>query len=41
MAIDLVIERSGLPSGQVAAGLTTLELRGLVRQLAGQRYVRS
>jgi DNA processing protein len=40
LAIDLVIERSGLSSGQVAAGLTTLELRGLVRQLAGQRYVR-
>jgi DNA processing protein len=41
VAIDLVIERSGLPSGQVAAGLMTLELRGLVRQLVGQRYVRS
>jgi DNA processing protein len=41
VAIDHVIERTGLPSGQVAAGLMTLELRGLVRQLAGQRYVRS
>src|SRR5439155_26862460 len=39
VAIDLVIERSGLPSGQVAAGLMTLELRGLVRLLVGQRYV--
>ena len=26
---------------EVAAGLMTLELRGLVRQLVGQRYVRS
>jgi len=38
--IDAVTERSGLPPGQVAAGLMTLELRGLVRQLPGQRYVR-
>lgn len=38
--LDLVVELSGLPTGQAAAGLVTLELRGLVRQLPGQRYVR-
>jgi DNA processing protein len=41
VAVDAVVERSGLPTEQVAAGLTALELRGLVRRLAGQRYVRS
>jgi DNA processing protein len=41
VAVDAVVERSGLPSGQVSAGLTALELRGLVRRIAGQRYVRS
>jgi len=41
VAIDLVIERSGLPASEVAASLTDLELRGLVRKLPGQRYVRS
>jgi DNA processing protein len=39
--MDAVIAGSGLPSGRVAAGLTALEVRGLVRRLAGQRYVRS
>lgn len=38
--IDTVIARSGLASGEVSAGLMTLQLRGLVRQLPGQRYVR-
>jgi len=38
--IDAVIEQSGLAPGDVAASLMTLELRGLVRQLPGQRYVR-
>jgi DNA processing protein len=41
VAIDHVIERTGLPAGEVAASLTDLELRGLVRKLPGQRYVRS
>ncbi|HEV8307762.1 MAG TPA: DNA-processing protein DprA [Methylomirabilota bacterium] len=40
VAIDDVIDKSGLPAGDVAASLMTLELRGLVRQLPGQRYVR-
>jgi DNA processing protein len=38
--IDDVIAQSGLSSSQVAAGLMTLAIRGLVRQLPGQRYVR-
>ena len=41
VAVDSVVERSGLPSGQVSARLTALELRGLVRRMTGQRYVRS
>ncbi len=41
LAIDHVIARSGLPAGQVAASLTDLELRGLVRKLPGARYVRA
>jgi DNA processing protein len=41
VAVDALVERSQLPSSQVSAGLMGLELRGLVRRLAGQRYVRS
>jgi DNA processing protein len=41
VAIDAVIEQSGLAPGEVAASLMALELRGVVRQLPGQRYVRS
>jgi DNA processing protein len=41
VALDLLVERSGLPSGRVAAALLSLELRGAVRQLPGHRYVRS
>lgn len=40
IALDAVVARTGLPSSQVAAGLMTLELRGLVRQVGGQRFVR-
>lgn len=40
VTIDALIEEARLPAGEVAASLTTLELRGLVRQLPGQRYVR-
>lgn len=39
--VDALVERSGLPSSQVSAGLTALELAGLVRRMAGQRFVRS
>jgi len=41
VAVDDVVERSGIPPSQVSAGLTALELRGLVRRMAGQQYVRS
>jgi DNA processing protein len=41
VAVDAMVELSGLPSNQIAAGLTALELRGLARRVAGQRYVRS
>ena len=41
LAVDTVVEQSRLPSSQVSAGLMALELRGLVRRIAGQRYVRS
>jgi len=40
VTIDALIEGARLPVGDVAASLTTLELKGLVRQLPGQRYVR-
>jgi DNA processing protein len=40
LAVDAVVERSGLPTGAVAARLSALEVRGLVRRVAGQRYVR-
>ncbi len=40
LAVDVMVARSGLPSNQVSAGLTTLELRGLARRVAGQQYVR-
>ena len=41
VAIDALVEQSRLPSGQASAELIALELRGLVRRIAGQRYVRS
>jgi len=37
--IDAVIERSGLPASIVSSTLLTLEIRGLLQQLSGQRYV--
>lgn len=41
VTVDAMVERSRLSSGQVSAGLMALEIRGLVRRIAGQRYVRS
>lgn len=38
--IDQLIERSGVASGRTAGLLLKLELKGWVRQLAGQRYMR-
>jgi DNA processing protein len=39
--VDTIIARSGLPSGKVLEALLGLELRGLIRQLPGKRFVRS
>jgi DNA processing protein len=41
VAIDTLVEQSRLPSGQASAELIELELRGLVRRIDGQRYIRS
>jgi DNA processing protein len=41
MAVDAIVERSGLLPGEVSAGLTALELLGLARRTAGQHFVRS
>ncbi len=38
--IDRVVETSRLPTPSVAAALLSLELKGLVRQLPGQLYIR-
>lgn len=38
--IDVLAERTHLPASSLAATLLTLELRGLVRQLPGQLYLR-
>jgi DNA processing protein len=37
--IETLIDRSGLPAARVGATLSTLELGGLARQLAGQRWI--
>jgi DNA processing protein len=39
-AIDMITQRTGLPSGTVSSGLLRLEMRKLVRQLPGKRFVR-
>ena len=41
LAVDALVEESQLPSNRVSAGLMALELRGLVRRVLGQRFVRS
>jgi DNA processing protein len=41
VAIDTLVEQSRLPSDQASAELIALELRGLVRRIDGQRYIRS
>jgi DNA processing protein len=38
--VDGIIERVGLGAGRALAALVTLELRGLVRRGAGQRFAR-
>ncbi|MFQ3671527.1 MAG: DNA-processing protein DprA, partial [Verrucomicrobiia bacterium] len=39
--IDVVIRKSGLPSGEVHSSLLRLEMRKLARQLPGRVYVRT
>ncbi len=39
--IDLITVRSGLKTNQVLAILLSLELNGLIKQLAGKMFVRS
>lgn len=39
--VDILALRCGLPASEVGRVLLALELRGLVRALAGQRYVRA
>jgi DNA processing protein len=41
IGMDDVIERTGIPSGRVAALLLDLELAGRIRQLGGKRFVRA
>ena len=38
MALDLIIQKTGLSSGEVSSSLLQLELLGLVTQLPGMRY---
>jgi DNA processing protein len=39
--VDVVIEQTGLPASAVVTALLSLELQQRVRQLSGQRYVRT
>jgi DNA processing protein len=39
-SVDAVIEQTGLSAAQVSATLLSLELRGRIRQLPGQQYIR-
>ena len=39
-AIDRIVSQSGLPTGQVLSTLLTLEMKRLVKQLPGQRFVK-
>ena len=38
MMLDLIIQKTGLSSGEVSSSLLQLELLGLVTQLPGMRY---
>ncbi len=39
-SIDTVIESTGLSAAEVSAALLSLELKGRIRQLPGQQYIR-
>jgi predicted Rossmann fold nucleotide-binding protein DprA/Smf involved in DNA uptake len=38
MPVDDIVERSGLNSAEVLATLFELEMKGIVRQLAGKQF---
>jgi DNA processing protein len=39
--IDMIIEKTGLSSRDVSISLLTLELEGIIKQVAGKRYIRN
>jgi len=39
-SLDFLVDKSGLPTHQVSSSLLTLEMKKLVKQLPGQRYVK-
>lgn len=39
--VEAICERSGLPASRVAVGLTTLQLKGVVRRAPGEMFYRS
>ncbi len=41
IVLDAIVDRTGLPTGEVLGGLLELELMGIVQQDAGMRYVRN
>ncbi len=41
MPIDLITQKTGLPSGMVSSTLLRLEMKKLVKQLPGKRFVRT
>lgn len=40
-SVDAIIETTGLSAAHVVATLLSLELRGRIRQLPGQQYIRT
>lgn len=41
VSLEAVVQRSGLPAGQVMSALMFLEMKGLVRQMPGRLYARA
>ena len=41
LQVDLIIKTSGLDAGEVTSALTFLEMKGKVKNLGGQQYIRS
>ena len=40
LPLDLIVQQTGMPTGEVSSALLQLELMGLVSQLPGMRYQR-